>query len=76
MDRRNAEQDVLETRDRYLDRVHSAANGGASETLVDDYRIEALSRLDDVQAAIEPETEAGLEELVESTRREVERETW
>ncbi|HEX2222350.1 MAG TPA: hypothetical protein VHK06_07475 [Candidatus Limnocylindria bacterium] len=76
MDRRDAEQDVLETRDRYLDKVQSAANGGASETLVDDYRIEALTRLDDVQAGIAAESDDGLQELVESTRREVNGQTW
>lgn len=79
MRREDAERSVRQVRHTYLERVRSAANSGASETLVDDHRIQALTALDDVEASVErsdPRTREEVDQLVSSTRDEVTHHVW
>ena len=76
MDLRDAQQQIRDVREDYRERVQTAANGGASETLIDDHRIQALTRLSDVEAAVAEERREEVDELVESTREALVHERW
>jgi hypothetical protein len=72
----DAEQEIRDVRETYVDQVRTAANSGASETLIDDHRIQALTRLSDVEAAVADQDRDQIDELVDSARDAVTHETW
>jgi hypothetical protein len=76
MQPRDAEEQIRDVHETYVDQVRTAANSGASETLIDDHRIQALTRLSDVEAAVADQDREAVDELVDSTRDAVIHETW
>lgn len=76
MQPRDAEQEIRDVRETYVEEVRTAANNGASETLIDDHRIQALTRLSDVEAAVDDQDREEVDELMESARDAVIHETW
>lgn len=76
MEVRDAEQHIRKVHETYVDRVRTAANSGASETLIDDHRIHALTQLSDVEAAVDDDGREEVDALVESTRQALGRQRW
>jgi hypothetical protein len=73
---RDAEKEIRDVRETYVKEVRTAANSGASETLIDDHRIQALTRLSDVEAAVANQDREEVDELMDSARDAVMHETW
>jgi hypothetical protein len=76
MQPRDAEKEIRDVRETYVKEVRTAANSGASETLIDDHRIQALTRLSDVEAAVADQDRGEVDELMDSARDAVMHETW